>query len=840
MDGRLEQKVVPAHYHISIDPSFTKEEDCSFQGHERIAMQLGAPTQSITLHAKKLGIDGVQYVYNEGLHSIPLEKVEYNPDDETATLHFYSKLPSGEGELSLDFSGKLGKQEGLHRSKYTTTDGSPRYMLTTQMEPVHAREMFPCFDEPALKAKYDLSVIVGENLTAISNTRVTGERELGGGRKKVTFATTPVMSSYLLYLGAGEFESLEEKVGDVTLRVLTVPGQREKGRFALEVTQRVLAYFKDYFGIQYPLDKLDLIGIPDFSAGAMENWGAITFRQDMLLYDEKTASYEDRQRVAMVVAHELAHQWFGNLVTMNWWNDLWLNESFADFLAVKAQENCYPDMKADADFVGKRVNTAFELDALASSHPINIPVRTSAEIKQTFTPISYSKGGMVLRMLEKHIGAEAFREGLQRYLRMHEYGNAEGQDLWHEFGEVTGQPIAKMMEPWTNQMGYPVLDVARDGTQLTLAQRRFTYGRIADDKTWIVPVKVETDTGERRKILLGGRVGVVSVSERTQWIKVNAGQDGLFRVKYSDELQIELGKALVSGKLGNYDRRGLHNDLAALSIAGEVSLRQYLGFVDSYRDEEDYLVLNDVFRALRSFSVIASEESFLPEIHKKARSIYDSVLKRLGMTPALGEQETNTLLRSEAWYDLGRLEDENIIAQSQKLFLIPSKINPSMKSAVYKVAAMWGDAQVYDTLVQRQRDTTDPQEHRKILAALAEFRDRSVLERVLEFTLSDRVRDQDKVHTLEAMNRNPVGRKRVWQWMEERWGTIKLLYSGTLANHVKKIAMACTLADTADAARLAKFFARDPIPEAQQEFNRTLERITINAQFVERARRDLV
>ncbi len=839
MEGRLARTVTPTHYYLSIDPAFAREEDTAFNGREKIIVNVHERTNSITLHAKGLEISGVNYAYDNGRSTCfaPFDKVEYDPANETATLYFHRALPVGEGELSLDFSGKLGQLDGLHRSRYTV-DGSPRYMLTTQMEPVHARQMFPCFDEPALKARYDLSVIVNENLTAISNMGAREERPLGGGKKEVKFGTTPIMSSYLLYLGAGEFESLEQRVGETTLRVLTIPGQRERGRFALEVATKFLAYYEEYFGIQYPLDKLDLIGVPDFSAGAMENWGAITFKQDMLLYDEKTASFEDRQRVAMVVAHELVHQWFGNLVTMEWWNDLWLNESFADFLASKGQEVCYPEMRADADYVGKRVSMAFELDALASSHPINVPVQTSAEIGQTFTPISYSKGGMVLRMLERHIGADAFREGLQRYLQKHQHGNAQGRDLWQEFSNVTGQPIAEMMQRWTDQVGYPVLDVARDGDRLTLAQRRFTYARAPEDKTWIVPVTVETNTGDRQKLLLGTKTGEITLPDKTQWAKVNAGQEGMFRVRYSPAMLQELQAEVQSQKLGSYDRFGLHNDMAALTIAGEVSLRDYLRFVDSYQGEEDYMVLNDVFRALRGFSIVASEESFLPQIHGKAQTIYQSVLERLGMTTKVGEPETDTLLRSEVWYDLGRLADERIIAESRRLFLVPEGINPSMKSAVYKVAAMFGDGQVYDTLVQRQRDTTDPQEHRKLLAALGEFRDKPILERVLEFILSDQVRDQDKVHTFEALNRNPAGRKRVWEWMEEKWGRIKPLYSETLANHFKKVTMACTLADAADAAHLEDLFTRDPITEATQAFSQMVERIRINAAFVERARTD--
>ncbi|MBI2147410.1 M1 family peptidase, partial [Candidatus Woesearchaeota archaeon] len=466
MPPYLDSSITPTNYKLHVEPDLAMGSENWFRGSETITLQALEPISRIVLNGKGLEIRNAQLGYDGKTTPIPASAIRYDPspDNETITLELGQLVKKGlTVKLSFDFSGKLGSGKGLYKSMYTGRDGKPAIMASTQFEPADAREAFPCLDHPSAKATFDVSVTLDDRHEALSNTEPVHETRHGDGRKTVTFATTLKMSTYLLYIGVGEFEYLEDKAGNTAVRIVTMPGKKQQGRFAMSAAKKFLSYYETYFGIPYPLKKLDFIAVPDFTSGAMENWGAITFREDALLCDEKTASLREKQRIAITLSHELVHQWFGNLVTMEWWNGLWLNESFADMMAYKAVEEHYPELDPWAAFLARAAGGAFQLDDMSTTHPIDVDVRAPYEVDEVFDAISYTKGGMVLRMIERFIGSDAFRNGLHAYLTRHQYGNTTGDDLWAALSEASGKNVTEIARSWTGQPGFPLLTIHQDG-----------------------------------------------------------------------------------------------------------------------------------------------------------------------------------------------------------------------------------------------------------------------------------------------------------------------------------------------------------------------------------------
>ena len=431
------------NYDLIFEPLFS---NFTFNGKEIISFTASTPIKTLKLNSAELKIKKCYIIKNgKTIHT------KYNIDEKKEELSITpEKKINGKVKLCIEFTGTLNDRLlGFYRSQYKDKAGKRKYLATTQFEAADARRAFPCWDEPAVKATFDVSLIVDKTLSAISNMPQKTKKKFGT-KTLVEFERTPVMSTYLLYLGVGEFEFLETKLRNIKIRVVTTRGKKSNAKLSLELTKKFLGEYEKYFGIKYPLPKLDMLAIPDFAAGAMENWGAITFRETILLYDPKTSSTRTKQYIAEVISHEIAHQWFGNLVTMKWWNDLWLNESFATFMATKIVDRFYPEWDYWDQFLDDAMSTAMSLDALKTSHPIDVKVNHPSEIREIFDSISYDKGGCILRMLEHFVGEKNFQKGLQKYLTKHQYDNAQGSDLWNAIGQVAKQPIDKMMKTWIN------------------------------------------------------------------------------------------------------------------------------------------------------------------------------------------------------------------------------------------------------------------------------------------------------------------------------------------------------------------------------------------------------
>ena len=602
----LPDNVRPVHYDLTLTPNF---DDFTFDGEVDITVQMQPGTTEIVLNCADIDINSaaVSWADTDGEHTQEANGISYDADAETATISIAGTPADGlvgNQHLRMSFKGELNdKLRGFYRSQYTNPEGETAYLATTQFEATDARRALPCWDEPAVKATFQVALNVPQEMAAVSNTPIIEERPgAAPGVKTVVFDTTPIMSTYLLAFVIGDLTHIEKEAADGTVvGIWMTRGKEEQGQFALDTSVKLLSFFNDYFGIRYPLPKLDHLAIPDFAAGAMENWGCVTYRETALLVDPENSSAGTRQRVAEVVAHEMAHMWFGDLVTMDWWDDLWLNESFATWVGTKAVDWLFPEWSMWTQFVNMDTNRAFNLDGLKNSHPIEQEVTNPAEVSQLFDAISYSKGGSVLRMLEHFLSPSAFRRGLNIYLNRHSYSNARTTDLWTALEESSGQPVNTIMSSWTGQTGYPVLDVAASPTEgglaLEVKQERFVFDSILGDdpdasdeeQVWPVPLTVTASGAGITATLVNAASDTVTVSAPTEpdWFKVNPDQTGFYRVNYTDDDWDRLVPAIAEQALPATDRLGIQNDAYSLAKAGLLGVGRFLSLAEAYQGETD-------------------------------------------------------------------------------------------------------------------------------------------------------------------------------------------------------------------------------------------------------------
>ncbi len=831
---------VTVNYTILFEPDLEK---FVFRGEEKIAVKITKPAKKIVLNAADLKVAHCSIVQKGA--SIPL-KFRLDMKKEEMTIYF-PRVMKGDVELHIGFEGVLSDSlSGFYRSAYETADKKKRYLATTQFEAADARRAFPCLDRPNAKATFDISMIVKKGLTAISNMPITEEKDVWGGKKLVRFVRTPRMSTYLLYLCAGELEHLEGRMGDITLRVYSTPGKKEQGRMALDFCAKFVDFYQKYFGIPYPLPKLDLIAIPDFAAGAMENWGAITFRETALLFDPKNSSTMAKQTIAEVIAHELVHHWFGDLVTMEWWDDIWLNESFATFMAYESVDHYFPEWDMWSQFMDLETSGALELDSLKSSHPVSVEIKHPSQIREVFDEISYNKGGSILRMMKSYLGEEKFREGLKNYLKGHEYGNATTQDLWDALEKASRSPVGRMMDSWIKQQGYPVVEAEFSDKRLTLSQKRFLFTKPKSDKTrWLIPVSVRLDDKETVSAMLKEKSMTMKLSDTPDCFKVNLGQTGFYRVKYPKSVLKVLEGVVAAKKLGNIDRWGLQNDLFAMVVAGEASVSEYLDLVEAYSDEDDYLVLADIADNLSFIYLLSHGEKFWPKIIEFNMRFFRRIFARLGWKPGANEKHTDTILRSQSISALGKLGDETVARTAREKFQTflanPDSLHPDLRGAVFSLVAWNGDDKTYGQLVKLYRKSSSPEEKRRLLSALAGFRDEKLIGRAMEFSLSADVRSQDLFIPAARGAANIYGRKLVWPWVKKNWANLRKRYVGGSVSVLARIIDSLgVLSDKEVAKDVQVFFRKRDKSGIKMPLAQAVENIGINARFSERMRKEFI
>jgi puromycin-sensitive aminopeptidase len=837
---RLANHIIPSRYKLILKPDLNKH---VFEGEETIYLKLDKSVNEIVLHSKELKIFNVKFLISN--FQFPFKSVKYNKTNETVILCFAKKLPKGKGELRLKFKGVLNdKMRGFYRSQYTH-QGQTKHLATTQFEATDARRAFPCFDEPDKKAIFDISVILPKKLTAISNTVESEIREHNSEYKLVKFAPSPKMSTYLVAFIVGEFEFIEAKTQrGVVVRVFVTPGKQHQAKFALNTAVKVLDYYEKYFQINYPLPILDMIAIPDFSHGAMENWGAITYRESALLFDEEKSSASNKQWVALVIAHEIAHQWFGNLVTMKWWTDLWLNEGFASYIEYLAVDQIFPKWDIWTQFAFNDLGVALKLDALNNTHPIEVKVNHPNEIGEIFDEISYSKGASIIRMLAGYIGDDKFRQGLRLYLKKYAYANAETVNLWRAFEQVSGKPVQKIMKLWTSQSGYPLVKITQKPTGLEFTQARFYSSPISKrkstDKTqWSIPITLQNlNTHQRVSFLLQGKYFLKLAKPELTPIKINYSETGFYRTDYPAGMLLNLSKAIQNKKLPPIDRLGLIRDAFAMSESAQLPTTQALNLAKKYQHETDYTVWVELSSGLQTLDNLLFGTKCYLAYKAFCQELYKNIVKHVGFVAVKNESHTQQLLRSLVLQMAGNAGNKAVISHAKNLFLkwqrnhIPVPAN--LKSVVYNLVAETGNLSDYNFLVKKYISEDLHEEKNRIGRALGLFKDPNIILKTLNFALSKHVRIQDTPSIFLSAWSNPYARKTVFHFTQKHWPSLLNRYPASghmLSRFIKPMSVYKTAQELA---QVKNFFKNHQAPGALRAVKQTLEKIHSNLLWLNR------
>ena len=826
---------VPVNYELTFEPDL---KNFTFDGTESISAICKKNTNIISMNCAEIKIKSCTVTWNGDV--IP-SSVKLDEKKEQLQIKLAKKIKN-DVKIDLTFQGILNDRLlGFYRSQYKQ-GGKTKFLATTQFEAADARRAFPCWDEPEAKATFDISIIADNKFTAISNMPVNSKKKLGK-KTLYKFGKTPVVSTYLIYLGVGEFEYLTSKIGKIQIRVVTTKGNKSKGKFSLDLGKKLLTSYEKYFGIKYPLPKLDLIAVPDFAAGAMENWGAITFRETILLYDPKTSSTRTKQFIAEVISHEIAHQWFGNLVTMKWWNDLWLNESFATFMATKFVDKFYPEWDLWNQFVEDAMNVAMGLDSLKTTHPIDVKVNSPAEIREIFDAISYDKGGCVLRMLEHYVGEPNFQKGLKKYLSEFKYKNAEGKDLWDAIGKASKMPVTSMVNTWLRQPGFPLVEINQDGRTLKLKQKRYLLE--PDKKSikglWSIPLSIGSDKEISRK-LFSKRTMSLKIPKNTLGFVANYGRTGFYRVKYDEGILLDLKMLVDEKKLPPIDRWAIQNDLFSLCVSGDEQVKNYLDFSDAYYDEDSYLSTVNVAHNLASLYFRAFNESFSDEIRDYAINYFKKILFDLGWEPKKTDKHTDALLRSFVISALGKMNDEETTQEALKRYAkflkSPSSISPDLIEPICSIAAWNGNSGTHSKLTNLYKNAKTMEEKLRFLGALCGFKDTKLLRKTLDFSQTSEVRSQNMQLPIMKVAANPYGDKVLWPWLKKNWKKLnkKVGHGNPLFNRI--VASISAVADDSMEKEIKQFFKKNPTPGTERTQTQTLERIRINSKFLRNMRKE--
>ncbi|XP_048134295.1 aminopeptidase M1-like [Rhodamnia argentea] len=842
---RLPKFASPKRYDIRLKPDLAA---CKFAGSVAIDLDIVGETKFIVLNAADLSIHDGTVSFTSKASSKVFEpcKVDLVEEDEILVLEFPESLPTGSGVLAIRFDGTLNDMmKGFYRSTYEH-NGEKKNMAVTQFEPADARRCFPCWDEPACKATFKITLDVPSDLVALSNMPIVGEK-VEGHVKTVFYQESPIMSTYLVAVVVGLFDYVEDHTSDgVKVRVYCQVGKQNQGKFALHVAVKTLELYREYFAVPYSLPKLDMIAIPDFAAGAMENYGLVTYRETALLYDEKHSAASNKQWVATVVAHELAHQWFGNLVTMEWWTHLWLNEGFATWVSYLATDGLFPEWKIWTQFLEESTE-GLRLDGLAESHPIEVEINHAGEIDEIFDAISYRKGASVIRMLQSYLGAECFQKSLASYIKRHACSNAKTEDLWAALEEGSGEPVNKLMNSWTKQKGFPVVSIKIKDDKLEFEQSQFVSSSSHGDGQWIVPVTFCCGSYiARRSFLLETKSTSIDLKETGAWIKVNVDQAGFYRVKYDEDLQAKLRYAIENEMLAATDRFGILDDSFALCVARQQSLTSLLTLMAAYREELDYTVLSNLISISYKVARIAADAT--PELMDYVKQFFIGLLQysaeKLGWEPKEGESHLEAMLRGAILSALAEFGDEPTLKEASRRFhafledrstpLLP----PDIRGAAY-VAVMQtvnaSNRSGFESLRRVYRETDLSLEKTRILGSLASCPDPNIILEVLNFILSPEVRSQDAVSGLAVCRE---GRETAWTWLKENWEHIWKTYgSGSLVTWFVS-AVVSPFASFEKAKEVEDFFATRSKPSITRTLKQSIERVNINAQWVQSIRNE--
>src|SRR5712691_1051451 len=791
---RLPANVTPDHYDLAFVVDLGRER---FEGTETIRVQVAEPTPRVVVHA--LDIQFRQVTIGDGA-SAQTATVTLDEKNQTATLTVPTPLAKGPAELHIRYAGTLNEQlRGFYISKTKL-----RKYAVTQFESTDARRAFPCFDEPAFKATFAVTLTIDRGDTAISNGKiVTDTSGPSITQHTIRFATSPKMSAYLVAMAVGDFKCLDGATDGVPIRICATPDKKDLGRIALEAAQQILQFYNGYYAIKYPFGKLDVVAVPDFAAGAMENTAAIFYRETDLLADAKSASVGTRKKIASILAHEMAHQWFGDLVTMQWWDDLWLNEGFATWMANKPLAAAHPDWTIATD--------------------------------EAFDAFAYQKGAAVLRMIEGYVGADTFRKGVNDYLQAHAYANATSEDFWKAISATSGKPIERILPTFVNQPGVPLLEVSiacADGqTSVTLEQQRFLIDAAQGESgRWQIPVCVkfpgrpspacEVLTDVSRTLSIGGACA--------PWVFANAGARGYYRTAYSSALLRALAPH-VETDLTAPERLSLLDDEWALVRAGRHSIADYLILASGYGGEHTSGVLEEVAHRLGFVHDYLTTDATVGRFEMFTRRLLRPLFDEVGFAVAASDTDDRRSLRAAGIAALGTIgRDPDVVARARsavdRSLSRRAPLDPTLADAVIKIAAAHGDAPLFDALAAAAERASVPEDHYRYLYALSDFREPPLIDRGLQLAVSPQLRSQDTAVYLSRFFANPDARSRAWAFLTAHWAALepKIAIAGGDTNLIRSMSSFC---DAASREQITSFFAAHRLPGAARTLQQTVEQI---------------
>jgi aminopeptidase N/puromycin-sensitive aminopeptidase len=816
---RLPTTVRPLHYALTLAPDLKA---ATFTGSETIDVTLAEPTSSITLNAHDLTFKSVRI---ESAGKTQTATVSLDREKQQTTFTVPKTLAAGRATLTIEYAGILnGELRGFYLSKT-----AKRNYAVTQFESTDARRAFPSFDEPAFKATYDISLIVDKADTGISNGPIVSDTP-GPGADKHTlkFLTTPKMSTYLVAFLVGDFQCSSGEQDGVAIRTCSTPDKVGLTPYSVDVAKYVLHYYNTYFGIPYPLKKLDLIGLPDFEAGAMENFGAITYRETALLIDPKTASINTKTEVALVIAHEMAHQWFGDLVTMQWWDNIWLNEGFATWMENKPVEAMHPEWNVD-QLVISNMDGTLNLDAQPTTRAIRARADTPAEIEQMFDGISYGKAGVVLLSVENYVGPETFRQGVHNYLAAHLYGNATAEDFWNAQTSTSHKPVDKIMESLVAQAGVPLLTFGQPaGGKVSVSQNRFYITPSIQPNAaqkWTLPVCFKTTGGQQDCQLLTPNTTSLTVPQSALFF-ANAGGKGYYRTSYTPADYASLASQ-VETSLSPAERISLIGDKWAQVRANKATVGDYLNLVAALKSDSNF---NVVSSALGGLSAIDERIASTPE-EKNAldawfRQTFAPEYEKLG-PPSENDSPDKKQLRALLFSALGEAKDPQIIAQSreisEKYLADANSVDPNLAQTALQISARNGDAALFDRLQKIAETSTNPEIQIGALRLLAMFENPQLAQRALEYAVSDKVRNQDAAIQLAISLDTEKNRDLAWKFIQTHWDDVKKEFTPEMGSVlVGATSSFCSVSARDD---VSQFFASHKVPDADQELKHAIERI---------------
>ena len=828
---RLPRHIVPHRYEIELEPQLA---EATFAGQVTITAEVMSSTRMIVLNSKDLEIISV---FVDGLPS----PFRLDEESDRLLIGLLEDLLPGTAMIDITFTGILNdKLRGFYRSTYTDDDGITQVIAASQMQSTDCRRAFPCFDEPDFKAVFSITLTTDAEHMAISNGPEISRTQLerSGNQKKVAvkFADTMSMSTYLVAFIVGKLEATQAiDVDGVPLRVIHVPGKSHLTDFALDVGAKSLRWFVDYYGIPYPDAKIDMVALPDFAAGAMENVGCITYRESLLLVDPATSTQAERQNVADVVSHELAHMWFGDLVTMTWWNGIWLNEAFATFMEVAAVDSFKPAWERWTSFSLSR-SAAFEVDSLVNTRSVEFEVRSPQDCEGMFDVLTYEKGGSLLRMLEQFLGEDRFREGVRHYLHKHSYANTETSDLWdsieHAAAQHGSEPVRELMDSWIWQPGYPLItaELNAAGNALTLRQQRFSFDHDSHAliQTWLVPIHIRINDQVSKHLLIGDSLEI-AIADSHATIVVNAGGHGYYRVAYAPELLGRL-KGSEIASLATIERYSLVDDAWNAVVAGRLQAIEFISLVEEFSSERDLAVWQAIAIGLRSCARLMSNTE-LPKLESRIRSLVAPALTDIGWEQGANEDDLRSKLRG-LLVTLLAVNGNDLTAQERCRSIEfghqgnDQTIHPDLLSAATTVVASSGNEEDYEYMLSKFQSAENPQEQLRYLYALAEFDDPQLLLRTCNFAVSGEVKNQNAPFVLAQCMKARINGHLAWDFVQHFWDQAQELFP---INTIVRMVGTVQFLNTPEVANTVQsFFSEHDIAQSAKGLQQILERQRVN------------